>query len=218
MDLLNQSQFAKRCEVSRQSIAKAVKNSQLRVVEQDGKKFIDTHDALSVRYINNQNINRTSAQVKKGLIDKKIVKKLEPKDDDPDFDDDDDGGVPIDVDVFDDKDRKNLLLTNAKLNQEKTKVQINKIKIETAQKLSILIPRAVVEKSFDRMNAIILNYLFPLGGRVAPKIAGFFESTDQETVRKIENEINKEMMRGIEAFKTEAAESVVKWKKEKLIK
>ncbi len=198
MDLVTQSEFARRANVSRQSIGKAVKGGKLRLAKD---KKIDLHDALSVKYLDDSNANRQVAQEKKGIIPKR-EKTPEFNPFDPDFSDPDD-------------DPREDLLAASKLRDEKLKAQIQKIKVETAHKLGNLVERQTVEKAFDRQSAIILNYLFPLGDRLAPKLAGFFENTDHEKINLIKSTIDKEIMRALDAFKDEAARSIVNWNKKK---
>jgi len=197
MDLVNQSEFARRANVSRQSIGKAVKSSKLRLAKD---KKIDLHDALSVKYLEDTNANRQVAQEKKGIIPKRD-NSVDFSDFDPDHDPDDDP--------------KEDLLASLKLRDEKLKAQIQKLKVETAHKLGVLIERSSVEKAFDRQSAIILNYLFPLGDRLASKIAGFFENNDHEKINLIKSTIDKEIMRALDGFKDEAARSIVNWNKKK---
>lgn len=200
MDLVTQAEFARRCKVSAQAISKAIKNGQLRAVADGKKKKIDMHDALSVRYISDSNSSRQVAQEKKGIIEKTPKKIFDPFKEkiEDEYDDDDED-----------------LLATQSLRDQKVRAQIVKLKVETAHKLGLLIERSLVEKSFDRLTAVILNYLFPLGDRLSPKIAGMFESTEQEKINEIKVMIDKEMMRGLDAFKDEASKSIVEWKKKK---
>ena len=56
-----------------------------------------------------------------------------------------------------------------------------------------------------------------MGGRVAEKIAGMFETSDQELINEIKSVIDKEMMKGLDAFKNEAAKSITSWNKKREI-
>ena len=114
-----------------------------------------------------------------------------------------------------DDDPKEDLLASSKLRDEKLKAQIQKLKVETSHKLGSLIERSSVEKAFDRQSAIILNYLFPLGDRLASKIAGYFENNDHEKINLIKSTIDKEIMRALDGFKDEAAKSITNWNKKK---
>lgn len=201
MDLVNQAEFSRRAKVSRQSIAKAIKNGQLRLVEKDNKKLIDLHDALSVKYLQNSNPNRQIAQEKKGIAPKQEKKK--------EFD-------PFSEELDDEDDDEEDLLASSKLRDEKLKAQIQKLKVETAYKLGSLIERSSVEKAFDKQSSVILNYLFPLGDRLSSKIAGYFDSNEQDKINLIKKTIDKEVMRALDGFKDEAAKSIISWGSKKL--
>jgi len=94
--------------------------------------------------------------------------------------------------------------TKNDLDMKRIQATTAKIQLEIAQKMGTLILRDEVNKFSGRLSSVIVNHFFPLGGRVAPAIAAICKITDQAITQSIENEINKEVMRGLEEFKREA--------------
>jgi hypothetical protein len=78
---------------------------------------------------------------------------------------------------------------------------IKKLQIHNAKQLEMLIDRDLVKKYFGDMSSIIINYIFPLGNRLAPRVAGICKVTDSKEVLKIQTIIDKEVMRALDQFK-----------------
>lgn len=80
---------------------------------------------------------------------------------------------------------------------------IKKLRIHNEKQLENLIDRGVVRKYFGAMSSIIINYFFPIGNRLAPRVAGVCKVTDPADVIKIQTIIDKEIMRALDQFKKE---------------
>ena len=80
---------------------------------------------------------------------------------------------------------------------------VKKLRIHNEKQLENLIDRGVVRKYFGAMSSIIINYFFPIGNRLAPRVAGVCKVTDPADVIKIQTIIDKEIMRALEQFKKE---------------
>jgi len=96
------------------------------------------------------------------------------------------------------------------IDNEYKKANTEKIKVATAEKLGLLVPIDFVKKKFGKMAAVILNYFFPIGERLAPILCGICKITDPEIIKLVEIEISKEMTRGLAEFKKVATEDVKK--------
>ncbi len=83
----------------------------------------------------------------------------------------------------------------------KDKASVDKMNMEMDRQLGGLLSKDIIDKKFGQMSSTIVNYLFPLGDRLASQIAGVFESTDNEKILKTKELIDNETMKAITEFK-----------------
>ena len=191
MELVTQTALAKRIGISRQAIAGAIKRNKLRVTE--GK--IDLHDVLTVSYMKDNSSSRQVAkQNKQESADSGSVKKTGPTiqtDSEPESDESTGRGGESSI-----------------IRDRKLSAQVRKLDIEMAERLGDLIPKKEVEKVFNRLSIALVNYIFPIGERLSPIVAGAFKTTDQEKINKVRKILDTEIERALESVKREIAESL----------
>lgn len=191
MELVTQTALAKRIGISRQAIAGAIKRNKLRVTE--GK--IDLHDVLTVSYMKDNSSSRQVAkQNKQESVDSGSVKKTGPTiqtDSEPESDESTGRGGESSI-----------------IRDRKLSAQVRKLDIEMAERLGDLIPKKEVEKVFNRLSIALVNYIFPIGERLSPIVAGAFKTTDQEKINKVRKILDTEIERALESVKREIAESL----------
>lgn len=184
MELITKAELARRIGISRQSIDKAIKKNKLRLVGEGRSAKIDYHDHLTVKYMNDNSSNRIVAKQSKDpdATSKKSTEKETGQED--------------------------QFSESSQLRDEKLKIQTKKLKMEMAEQLGELIQRKEVEKSFSLISSTIINYIFPLGDRLSPMIAGIFESTDQDKINEIKLLIDKEIELALNNVKRDVSEAL----------
>ncbi len=191
MELVTQTALAKEIGISRQAIAGAIKRNKLRVTE--GK--IDLHDVLTVSYMKDNSSSRQVAkQNKEESAANGSIEKTE-KTTEPEL-----SGSP---DESTGRGGESSIIRDRKLS-----AQVRKLDIEMAERLGDLIPKKEVEKVFNRLSIALVNYIFPIGERLSPIVAGAFKTTDQEKINKVRKILDTEIERALESVKREIAESL----------
>ena len=227
-----QSGFARLAGVSRNAIIKAMAEGRL---IKTNNKTIDDKNSLAVKYLRNQLQKSKGGEVKKKVqakirekkpqikkvknkvtiikpkIEKKAPKILTPSGYE--------GAKKTKAEIR--KDRESELKQkgiDAELEQqyydkeeidiEYKKANTEKIKISNAEKLKLLVPMEFVAKKFGKLSAVIINYFFPMGGRLAPIVCGACKITDPKIIKKVEAILNNEITRALSEFKRASAEEV----------
>ena len=103
--------------------------------------------------------------------------------------------------IIKEEERNTILVPGNSMKQEKEKETVRKLWIHNNKQLGLLVDRELVKKYFGEMGAVIINYLFPIGNRLAPGIAGICEINDPVIIKQIEELINQEIMKGLKEFK-----------------
>jgi hypothetical protein len=216
MSKYNQKEFAKIAGVSRQAIVKAIKEG--RLVKGEDRK-IDRDHPLTISYekeqlkktrkelkrdkeraeIENHEKQSIAKQLKKVEAGEKKVspekKRQQPKPPQPPENKESD-------ETYDPTDNDDFLSNNSEyLKNEKIKTETRLKKIDISVKLEELVPRVMVQEMFGKISANILNFFFPIGGRLAPIICGICEIDNPEIKLKIKNAIDDEVTRGLRGIK-----------------
>lgn len=232
MSEMSQAAFAKLAGVSRNAINKAVKANNLKLTP---SKKIDDKDPLSIRYLRlrleneRNNLDKEKQKPKPAKKKQKSVEKLKqlcrPEDGevidklaglnskliDPILKQAEKQSgkkrtTPPDLDVTDyDDSIYQAVLDKDIVSIEYKKAQTEKLKIETAEKLKLLVPVETVQKKFGTLSSVILNYFFPMGERLAPIICGICGETSPEKIKKVQKKMDDEITRALSEFKKAAA-------------
>jgi len=181
LELITRVELSKKVGVSRQAISKAIKNKRLRLLGEGRSAKIDLHDHLTVNYMKDNSSNRqVGKEIRRGS-----------------------GKLKEEVKKESDENNQNTDLAgeSVQLRDEKIRLQTKKLQIEMAEKLGQLISRKEVEVAFSKLSGSIVNYIFPLGDRISPLMAGVFKTTDQDMIHKSKVLLDQEIGRALEAIK-----------------
>lgn len=207
MKKVTQAELAKLCGVSRQAISDAIKNKRLRKISEEKRAGLDLHDVLTVEYmkvnrqrataINTKKVNESNVSTSNSLDDeakeiarsRDLLRQKYIKDSGQS-----DNKDPDDSDYYD-YGKKSSHEVN------KIKVQTQKLELEVAQKMNVLVDRELVQTAFNKMYSVIYNYFHTLGDRIAPVSSNLCKCTDREVIFQIKAEIDLEVMRGLREFK-----------------
>jgi len=182
LELITKAELARRIGITRQAIDKAVKKGRLRLVGEGRSAKIDFHDSLAVIYMNDHSASR------------QVAKKLKDQDD-------------TNKNITPEKQQQlDAAGESTQLRDEKLRIQTKKLRMEMAEKMGELVLRSGVEKAFGKLTSSIISYIFPIGDRVSPGIAGVFKSTDQDNINETKRMIDKEIGRALEAVKKDIQE------------
>lgn len=178
------AELARRVKVSRQAVSSAVNRGTLRKVGEGRSAKIDLHDQLTVNYIKDNSSNRQVSKQEKGNPEAP-------------------GSVEESGNQNNDFGGESAIIRDKKL-----RAQTRKIEMEMAEKMGDLIPRKDVERAFSLISSSLINYIYPLGERMAPIIAGLFESIDQKKINETKLTLEKEISRALEAVKKDITDSL----------
>ena len=84
---------------------------------------------------------------------------------------------------------------------EKLEVQTAKLRAELANNLGVTVLRAMVDRAFAQIHSAAVNFLLPLGARLAPVLAGICGVTKAETILEIQTKIDEEILRALGLIK-----------------
>lgn len=208
----NQSKFAKLAGVSRNAICKAIK--QKTILKNKNDKIDDRHP-LAMKYLRLQLEKSKQSTVKEKVKSKvnKIKNKKPIKKNEKTLPSDNKGGgknnkpKENEIDFIGDE-MTQQYFDKEEIDIEYKKANTEKIKISNAEKLRLLVPVEFVIKKFGKLSAVIINYFFPMGGRLAPIVCGLCKVTDPKIIKKVETVLNNEITRALSEFKKTASEEV----------
>ena len=188
MNLVSRAELARKIGISRQAIAKAIKQDKLRLVGEGRTAKVDLHDIKTVDYIRDNSSNRQVAIESKKKDQDEGEENTNPKNEN------DDKGEELGETV--------------EIRNRKLRLQTRELEIKMAEKLGELISRKEIESVFSEISSTIVSYFFPLGDRLSTSLAGIFETTDQDKINTAKTTIDKEVGRALEAMKNEIAENL----------
>lgn len=202
MKKVTQTELAALCGVTRQAISDALKHGRLRKMGEARNAGIDLHDYLTTQYMK-KNDQRTSS------VKKKEVKAQKEGSFDEDLKDIVENKEILrkkylaESNQSDDKGGNNYYAESDKTTVEvdKIKMQTQKLEIEVAEKMNILIDRERVRNAFNKMSSVMYNYFHTLGDRMAPVAAGICGCNDKDAIFKVKSQLDLEIMRGLKEFK-----------------
>ena len=201
MSTYNQKEFAKLAGVSKQAIAKAIKNKKLKL---NSKKKIDDKNALSMLYLRQQleksknELTKETVKVKKkNIVDnKKPENKIIHSDNTNTFD-------------KENQERFEVLISKDEIEAEYKKAQTEKVKIHNAEKLRELIPTEIIQKRLGKLSSVILNLFFPIGDRLSPLVCSECKITTPAVIKRVKKIIDNEVTRSLSEMKKAINEDLI---------
>lgn len=182
---LNQSDFARICGVTKQAITLAIASGRVMRTE-DG---IDPEHPINQKFLRNIDRER-QMRGKKNDNQRKKGRSGEGR-----------GGEDWKIGAEDNSPAAIGINVKSNYEIEKIKAQTEQIKLAIAERMEILIVREEVDKLMGDLYAVIINYFFPFGDRLAPLIAGKCKMTNPDVILQIKTIIDDEMIKALTEIK-----------------
>jgi hypothetical protein len=88
------------------------------------------------------------------------------------------------------------------------KAQTAKLHIELAQQMKILVLKELVDNAWGKIYSTAVNYLLPMGQRLAPTLCKKLGVTDPELILEIQNLIDDEVQKAVGQIKRVTTEAI----------